>query len=494
MADSANTIQINHILQESILNAPPIVVDTKKAQAELEALLMPPVVSDAGCREKLNKKTEEEANLDHIVAFVKEATAKINNATECSELQREAKKALKTLGVNLDDIKASIQKQLDSILPITTVPLNPFKLPKYIKKATVGRILPDLEAALREIKKIVQLISALSDLIKVVQQIVPKLEACAISTRQMVKGFANDELDKVYDRAILKISKEIADAICGGLTDIGVNIKDVIDAVNTSEDIIRSFEDIKNSAEEFITSTGNLVGGHQTALQDLTGIPPGINTSSSAAFLESVSSNTSTQYFQDISAVFKQPPPDLVTIPTITGDAIVGSVLLCSNGTWSSNGVTNNAAFQYEAQWYRGGLEIKGANTFSYTPVIEDLEQVLHCVIIAGNHLNAEVAQSSDTSPVVYNVSEANKPVITGTAAKDQTLTCSTGTWSGVTPMLYYYEWYRGDTTVVQNNSATNTYKCVTADIGSTIKCKVTVSTSRYVLAANSNATSTVTA
>ena len=488
MAD--DIIQINHILSDSILNAPPIEVNT---QVDLAKLMMPPVVSDAGCRAKLEKRIDKEAELDSIVAFVKSATEKISNATECSELQREAKKALSKIGIEIDNIKDSIQQQLDSILPLASVPLNPFKLPKYIKKATVGRILPDLQAALREIKKVLQLINALNDLIKVVKQIEPKLKACAISTRNLVKNFALDELDKVYDRAITKIAQEISDAICDGLEEVGLNVVDVINAVKTIEDTIEDFKNIKTSAESFLTSAGNLVGGHQAALQDLTGIPPAINTSSTAAFLESVSSNTATQYFQDISAVFKQPPPDLVTIPTITGNPIVGSVLLCSNGTWSSNGVTNNAAFQYEAQWYRGGLEIKGANTFSYTPVIEDLEQTLHCVIIAGNHLNAEVAQTADTAPVTYGVSEANKPVITGTAANNQLLTCSTGTWTGVTPMLYYYEWYRGDATVVQTNSANNTYKCVSGDIGSTIKCKVTVSTSKYVLAANSNATATVT-
>jgi len=61
-------------------------------------------------------------------------------------------------------------------------------------------------------------------------------------------------------------------------------------------------------------------------------------------------------------------------------------------------------------------------------------------------------------------------PAITGTAQEGQTLTCSTGTWSG--SPTYAYQWKRNGSNI---GSATNaTYTLVTADVGQSIKCTVT--------------------
>ena len=61
-------------------------------------------------------------------------------------------------------------------------------------------------------------------------------------------------------------------------------------------------------------------------------------------------------------------------------------------------------------------------------------------------------------------------PAITGTAQEGQTLTCSTGTWSG--SPTYTYQWKRNGSNI---GSATNsTYTLVTADVGTSVKCMVT--------------------
>ena len=61
-------------------------------------------------------------------------------------------------------------------------------------------------------------------------------------------------------------------------------------------------------------------------------------------------------------------------------------------------------------------------------------------------------------------------PAITGTAQEGQTLTCSTGTWSG--SPTYTYQWKRNGSNI---GSATNsTYVLVTADVSQSIKCTVT--------------------
>lgn len=61
-------------------------------------------------------------------------------------------------------------------------------------------------------------------------------------------------------------------------------------------------------------------------------------------------------------------------------------------------------------------------------------------------------------------------PAITGTAQEGQTLTCSTGTWTG--SPTYTYQWKRNGNNIT---SATNsTYTLVSADVSQSIKCTVT--------------------
>ena len=76
-------------------------------------------------------------------------------------------------------------------------------------------------------------------------------------------------------------------------------------------------------------------------------------------------------------------------------------------------------------------------------------------------------------------------PVITGTAQEGQTLSCSTGTWTGTAPITYTYQWYRGASAI---GSATNsTYTLVAADVGQNIKCTVTATNIAGSASADSN-------
>lgn len=74
-------------------------------------------------------------------------------------------------------------------------------------------------------------------------------------------------------------------------------------------------------------------------------------------------------------------------------------------------------------------------------------------------------------------------PAITGTAQEGQTLTCSTGTWTG--SPTYTYQWKRNGNNIT---SATNsTYTLVTADVGQSIKCTVTATNAVGSSSADSN-------
>jgi hypothetical protein len=89
-----------------------------------------------------------------------------------------------------------------------------------------------------------------------------------------------------------------------------------------------------------------------------------------------------------------------------------------------------------------------------------------------------------DTESGVPPVNTA-APAITGTAQEGQTLTCSTGTWTGTPTIAYSYQWKRNGSNI---GSATNsTYLLVSADVGQSIKCTVTATNGAGSANADSN-------
>jgi hypothetical protein len=81
---------------------------------------------------------------------------------------------------------------------------------------------------------------------------------------------------------------------------------------------------------------------------------------------------------------------------------------------------------------------------------------------------------------------------------QNQTLTASTGTWSGTTPISYAYQWRRCDTSgascVDVSGATAQTYTLTSTDVGSTIRIVVTASNSISSSSAPSAATTAVTA
>lgn len=76
-------------------------------------------------------------------------------------------------------------------------------------------------------------------------------------------------------------------------------------------------------------------------------------------------------------------------------------------------------------------------------------------------------------------------PAITGTAQEGETVTCSTGTWTGTPTITYAYQWKRNGSNI---GSATNsTYVLVTADVSQSITCQVTATNGSGSASATSN-------
>jgi hypothetical protein len=83
-------------------------------------------------------------------------------------------------------------------------------------------------------------------------------------------------------------------------------------------------------------------------------------------------------------------------------------------------------------------------------------------------------------------------PVVSGTATVGQTLSCTTGTWSGLPSPTFTYQWQRAGSNI--GSATSSTYVLVAADAGNAIRCVVTGTNTVGSTSANSNATAAVAA
>src|SRR5579884_2966408 len=85
-------------------------------------------------------------------------------------------------------------------------------------------------------------------------------------------------------------------------------------------------------------------------------------------------------------------------------------------------------------------------------------------------------------------------PVVSGSVQAGQTLSVSSGTWSGSTPMSFSYQWQRCSSSCVNVGSNSSSYVLSSADVGSGMQVVVTASNSAGSASATSALTATVTA
>lgn len=186
-----------------------------------------------------------------------------------------------------------------------------------------------------------------------------------------------------------------------------------------------------------------------------------------------------TIWFRDMTAREASIAPMLITAPAITGTAQVGQTLTCSTGTWQG---TQSITYAY--QWKAAGVNISGATSSTYLLTSNEAGKAITCTVTATNSVGSNSITSDATAEVLLAPSNVTTPVITGTASVGQTLTSSTGTWNGSSPINYTYQWKRAGVDIV---GATNsTYILVAADAANVITVTVTATNS----AGNATATS----
>ena len=166
-------------------------------------------------------------------------------------------------------------------------------------------------------------------------------------------------------------------------------------------------------------------------------------------------------------------------LPTISGTPQVEQTLTADTSAIADEDGLTNVSYSY--QWMAGGSDIDGATGSSYTLTSSEQGQTVQVrVTFTDDADNAESLTSQATVAVAAkpNSEPTGLPTITGTPQVDQTLTAGTSAIAdedGLTNVSYRYQWIRidngADTDIAGENDST--YTLVLADLGKTIKVKV---------------------
>jgi hypothetical protein len=165
--------------------------------------------------------------------------------------------------------------------------------------------------------------------------------------------------------------------------------------------------------------------------------------------------------------------------PLVQGTAQEGHVLTATTGTWTGSPTS------YGYQWQRStdGVAwagVSGATAASYTVRTVDVGMVIRVIVVAANAGGARSATSAPTSPVLPAPPvSTTPPQVTGTPMENETLTATTGSWSGA-PTAYVYAWERCDLDgagcAAIAGAAAPSYTLAGADVDSSVRVVVTAS------------------
>jgi len=191
-------------------------------------------------------------------------------------------------------------------------------------------------------------------------------------------------------------------------------------------------------------------------------------------------------------------PPENTTPPSIVGTMIQGNTLTAANGSWKA------APTSFAYQWQRCSAtgtscaNITGASSRKYTLTASDVNHTVLVQVTAKNADGHATASSAPGGLVASTTPPKNTvaPAISGTPSVGDTLSATTGTWTGGV-RTYSFQWQTCDTggvNCVDVPGATGkSYGVRASDEGKQIRVKVTARSASGVTAVFSNTTSDVT-
>ena len=189
--------------------------------------------------------------------------------------------------------------------------------------------------------------------------------------------------------------------------------------------------------------------------------------------------NSETRTSEATEAVSAAPNREATGAPTISGTAQVDETLTADTSGIADEDGLDNVSYSY--QWTAGGSDIDGATGSTYTLTASEQGQTIQVkVSFTDDRDNPETLTSAATGVVAAkpNTPATGVPTIDGTAQVGETLTALTNGITdadGLTNPTYSHQWIRSDNGTDANitGQTDSTYTLVAADVGKTIKVRV---------------------
>jgi len=159
--------------------------------------------------------------------------------------------------------------------------------------------------------------------------------------------------------------------------------------------------------------------------------------------------------------------PVNVVQPLLSGNAAVGTVVTCSNGSWTGS---PSPTFSFDFKINGVSVQSGASNTFTPTSINEG--STLTVTVTATNSQGSANANSSNSLVVGSVPVNTIAPVISGTNTFGSTLTTTDGTFTGTAPITITYQWQRNGLAIAGQTA--NTYVVGVSDSLAAITCLVT--------------------